>query len=215
MQPLLSFEQAPPISVPYRFFLTAPLFGAIAGMILVFLGAETLQSRWSQGALAMTHLIVVDFMLQAMCGSLLQFVAVVAGANIWRPRLVAAVVHPLITAGAVLLAAAFLMERPLLFLLAALVFATALGLFLCVMAMALLRTPAHGMSIHILRVAVCGLLVTLVIAGLIAYLFWWFIGFVGLPPPFDKVARVIVALVVLVFLVDLLLRVGGHPMLRY
>ena len=87
MQPLLSFEQAPPISVPYRFFLTAPLFGAIAGMILVFLGAETLQSRWSQGALAMTHLIVVDFMLQARCGSLLQFVAVVAGANIWRPRL--------------------------------------------------------------------------------------------------------------------------------
>ena len=47
-------------------------------------------SRWSPGALAMTHLIVVDFMLQAMCGSLLQFVAVVAGANIWRPRLVAA-----------------------------------------------------------------------------------------------------------------------------
>jgi hypothetical protein len=25
MQPVLSFEQAPPISVPYRFFLTAPL----------------------------------------------------------------------------------------------------------------------------------------------------------------------------------------------
>ena len=168
MQPLLSFEQAPPISVPYRFFLTAPLFGAIAGLILVFLGPETLQSRWSQGALAMTHLIVVDFMLQAMCGSLLQFVAVVAGANIWRPRLVAAVVHPLITAGAVLLAAAFLMERPLLFLLAALVFATALGLFLCVMAMALLRTPAHGMSIHILRVAVCGLLVTLVLGAMLA-----------------------------------------------
>ena len=103
MQPTLSFEQAPPISVPYRFFLTAPLFGIVAGLLLAWFGPEALASRWSSGALAMTHLLVVDFMLQAMCGSLLQFVAVAAGANIWRPQLVAAVVHPLITAGAVLL----------------------------------------------------------------------------------------------------------------
>jgi hypothetical protein len=133
MQPTLSFEQAPPISVPYRFFLTAPLFGAVAGLILAWLGPAALESRWSPGALAMTHLIVVDFMLQAMCGALLQFVAVVAGANIWRPHLVATVVHPLITAGAVFLATAFLLEQQVLFLLAALVFAAALGLFLTVM----------------------------------------------------------------------------------
>jgi hypothetical protein len=168
MQPTLSFEQAPPISVPYRFFLTAPLFGAVAGLILAWLGPAALESRWSPGALAMTHLIVVDFMLQAMCGALLQFVAVVAGANIWRPHLVATVVHPLITAGAVFLATAFLLEQQVLFLLAALVFAVALGLFLTVMAMALLRTPARGMSIHVLRLAVLGLLVTLVLGVTLA-----------------------------------------------
>ncbi|TAK71515.1 MAG: hypothetical protein EPO19_04865 [Betaproteobacteria bacterium] len=168
MQPTLSFEQAPPISVPYRFFLTAPLFGAVAGLILAWLGPAAIESRWSPGALAMTHLIVVDFMLQAMCGSLLQFVAVVAGANIWRPRLVAAVVHPLITAGAVFLATAFLLERQLLFLLAALTFATAMGLFLTVMAIALLRTPARGMSIYVLRLAVFGLLVTVVLGVILA-----------------------------------------------
>ena len=168
MQPSLSFEQAPPISVPYRFFLTAPLFGAVAGLILVVLGPETLASRWSRGALAMTHLIVVDFMLQAMCGSLLQFVAVVAGANIWRPALVAAVVHPMITAGAVLLASAFLFEQPVLFVLAACVFVAALGPFLAVMAVALLRTPAHSMSIQVLRLAVLGLLVTVVIGAALA-----------------------------------------------
>ena len=168
MQPTLSFEQAPPISVPYRFFLTAPLFGAVAGLVLAVFGPETLQSRWSPGALAMTHLIVVDFMLQVMCGSLLQFVAVVAGSNIWRPRLVASVVHPLITAGAIFLATAFLLEAQILFLLAALVFAMALGLFLTVMAIALLRTPARGMSIHVLRAAVLGLLVTVVLGATLA-----------------------------------------------
>jgi len=168
MQPALSFEQAPPISVPYRFFLTAPLFGAAAGLVLVWLGPAAFESRWAPGALAMTHLIVVDFMLQAMCGALLQFVAVVAGANIWRPRLVAAIVHPLISAGAIFLATAFLLEAQLLFLLAALSFALALGLFLTVMAMALLRTPARGMSIHVLRLAVFGLLVTVTLGVILA-----------------------------------------------
>jgi hypothetical protein len=168
MQPTLSFEQAPPISVPYRFFLTAPLFGAAAGLVLAWFGPAALASRWSSGALAMTHLIVVDFMLQVMCGSLLQFVAVVAGANIWRPRLVAAVVHPLITAGAVFLATAFLLEAQPLFLAAALVFAAALGLFLTVMAIALLRTPARSAAILVLRLALFGLLLTVVLGVILA-----------------------------------------------
>ena len=160
MQPTLSFEQAPPISVPYRFFLTAPLFGVLAGLVLAWYGPEAFSSRWSQGALAMTHLLVVDFMLQAMVGSLLQIVAVVAGANIWRPLLVATVVHPLITAGAVMLASAFVFEQPFLFIMAAMVFAIALGFFLAVMLAALLRTPAQGMPIHVLRLALLGLLIT-------------------------------------------------------
>lgn len=168
MQPALSFEQAPPISVPYRFFLTAPVFGIVAGLILAALGPEAFSSRWSRGALAMTHLIVVDFMLQAMCGSLLQFVAVVAGANIWRPRLVAHIVHPLITAGAVFLASAFLFEAPVLFFYAAATFIAAMGLFLTVMGIALARTPARSMSIHVLRVAVLGLLVTVVLGATLA-----------------------------------------------
>ena len=160
MPPSLSFEQAPPISVPYRFFLTAPVFGVLAGLILAWYGAEAMSSRWSSGALAMTHLIVVDFMLQAMVGSLLQIVAVVAGANIWRPQLVATVVHPLITAGAVMLASAFVFDQPFLFIMAAMVFAIALGFFLTVMLTALLRTPAQGMPIHVLRMALFGLLIT-------------------------------------------------------
>lgn len=168
MQPTLSFEQAPPISVPYRFFLTAPLFGVMAGLLLAWYGPEAMSSRWSSGALAMTHLVVVDVMLQVMCGALLQFVAVVAGANIWRPLLVAAVVHPMITAGAVLLASAFVFALPILFLMAAAVFALAIGFFLTVMAIALLRTPARGMTIVVLRLAVFGLGVTLLLGVILA-----------------------------------------------
>jgi hypothetical protein len=93
---------------------------------------------------------------------------VVAGANIWRPRLVAHIVHPLITAGAIFLASAFLLEQQVLFLVAAAVFVAALGFFLAVMFVALLRTPARGMSIHVLRVAVFGLLVTVILGASLA-----------------------------------------------
>lgn len=58
---------------------------------------------------------------------------------------------------------------------------------------------------------ILSLFVTLVIAGLIFWLIWWFIGYIGLPEPFNKVARVLVGLAALVFLIDLLLGLGGHP----
>lgn len=48
------------------------------------------------------------------------------------------------------------------------------------------------------------LLVTLVIVGLIFWLLYWFLGQVGLPEPFNKVALVILALAVVVYLIGLL-----------
>ena len=50
MQALLSFEQAPPFAAPFRFFLTAPLFPLLAGVLLLVGGGETLVSRWAPGA---------------------------------------------------------------------------------------------------------------------------------------------------------------------
>ena len=63
--------------------------------------------------------------------------------------------------------------------------------------------------------ALITLLVTLVIGGLIAWLCWWFVDYCGLPAPFDKVAKVIIGLVVLVFLVNALLGLGGHPLINW
>ena len=53
------------------------------------------------------------------------------------------------------------------------------------------------------------LLVYVIVIGLACYLLWWLVGFVGLPEPFDKVARVIIALVAVVFLLGVIF---GLPM---
>ncbi|HQW19695.1 MAG TPA: hypothetical protein PLI90_03360 [Rhodocyclaceae bacterium] len=167
MHPNLSFEQAPPISVPFRFFLTAPLFGILAGLLLIWLGPDMLASRWSAGTLALTHLLSVGFLLQAMCGALLQFVPVTSGGNVWQPRLVAGVLHPLLIVATLLLAGGFALSQPLWLLIAASLFAVGLGSFLFVVGLALWRTPAQGPSIRILRLALFGLAVTLILGILL------------------------------------------------
>lgn len=58
------------------------------------------------------------------------------------------------------------------------------------------------------------LLVTLVIVGLIFWLVIWFLGWVGVPEPFNKVIKVIVGLVCLVYLINVLLGISGHHLFR-
>ncbi len=61
---------------------------------------------------------------------------------------------------------------------------------------------------------ILSLLVTLVIAGLIFWLVWWFIDYVGVPEPFNKVIRVIIGLAALIFLINLLMGLNGTPLFR-
>jgi hypothetical protein len=63
--------------------------------------------------------------------------------------------------------------------------------------------------------ALLHLLLILVIVGLIFWLVWWFLGYIGLPEPFNKVARVLVGLVALIFLINFLLGFTGHPLVRW
>jgi len=53
------------------------------------------------------------------------------------------------------------------------------------------------------------LLVYVVVVGVAAWVIWWLIDFIGLPEPFNKVAKVIVALFAVVFLLDVLFGLVG------
>jgi hypothetical protein len=54
-----------------------------------------------------------------------------------------------------------------------------------------------------------GILLSLVIVGLICYLLWWLIGYIALPAPFDKVARVLIAVFAVIYIIGLL--TGSWP----
>ena len=152
----LSLEQAPPLSAPLRFFLSAPLFALLAGV-----GPPALASRWSLQALALTHLMTLGFVSMVMLGALFQMLPVLGGRSVPRADLWASLVHALITVGTLSFAAGFLWQRPELLLLALTLLGLGLVLFVAVVAWTLARVPARNATISAMRLAVIALLVTL------------------------------------------------------
>lgn len=169
----LSFEQAPPISVPFRFFLTAPLFGCLAGILLAADAESVLASRWTGVSLALTHLLTLGFMLQAMCGALLQLLPVVVGANVWRPRWIGALTHVGLIAGTALLVAGFLTSAPVWFRLAVPVLGATVLVFVAATAVGLLRTPSRSETLTALRIAIVALAVTAGLGIALSVFFGW------------------------------------------
>jgi len=56
-----------------------------------------------------------------------------------------------------------------------------------------------------------GLIITLVIAGLLFWLVIWLVDYIGLPEPFNKVVKVVVALVAVLYIIAML--TGAAPRL--
>lgn len=98
----LSLEQAPPISVVLRFFITAAGFGILLGVYL--LGTLLLLSSVQPFAgetfnLIVTHMLALGIMASFMLGALFQMLPVIAGVVIKVPTKKAMGVHLLLIAG--------------------------------------------------------------------------------------------------------------------
>ena len=176
MQRILSFDQAPPLSVPLRFFLTGPVFAIIAAILLFWNGPQALTSRWSPLTLALTHLLVLGFLASSMIGALIQILPVVAGVHLPRTQLTASAVHLLLTVGTAALATAFLLPHPLLFKLALLSLGSAFLWLLVVSVVGLWRVPGASATLWAIRLALLALLATVILGATLASAFAWTFG---------------------------------------
>ena len=95
----LSVDQAPPISAPLRFFVTAPIFGIIAGILIFMSSAEILMSRYSVETIAITHAITIGFFAFVMFGALIQMLPVLAGVKISRVDITVKISHAVLVVG--------------------------------------------------------------------------------------------------------------------
>ena len=159
-------DQAPPLTVPLAFFLTVPLAMTAAGLTLLLAGDAALLTPWAPTTIALTHMGTLGVLGMAMLGALYQMIPVVAGATVPWPRLGHAV-HALFATGTISLCTALLRPGPpLLFGVALVLLAAALGLFLGPVTWAIWRAPTRSSTVTGMRMSL-GSLVVVVLLGLL------------------------------------------------
>ncbi|MCL2344656.1 MAG: hypothetical protein FWC58_02230 [Desulfobulbus sp.] len=157
MQSPVSLDNAPPLAASLRFFLTAPLFLVLAGLLLLVSGSEIFASRWAPVTLALVHLLTIGFMLQVMIGALIQVLPVIIGVHLRRPLPLARFVHGALNAGALALAAGFLTASSALLRLAAILLALGVGGFLLAAGPAIFAQASTSPTIRGLKLSLPGL----------------------------------------------------------
>jgi len=174
----LSLEQAPPIHLPLRLFLTAPWLAVGAGLVLALQGEMVMASRWTPAALALTHLLAIGFLGQVMCGALLQMLPVVAGAPVpWVGR-VAPAIHLLLSLGSVLMAAGLFGVGASLLGIGAAAAGLGFAVFLGAAAVALARAQGPAAPRLALRLAALALVINVALGLLLTA---GLLGWVSLP----------------------------------
>ncbi|MDD2780364.1 hypothetical protein [Sulfuricurvum sp.] len=113
----LSLDQAPPLSVVIRFFLTVPLFGLALCMIL-FLDPIAVLTPNHPLSLAAIHLMFLGVITMSMIGALFQMQSVLGGRPIPAPLGNAFLIHLFLVIGILSLSGAFIYTQPILFVIA-------------------------------------------------------------------------------------------------
>lgn len=165
----LSFNALPPIDLPFRFFISAPLFLIACAFLVMFSGESMWLTRWHPSMLALTHGFTLGFLTMVMMGALLQLLPVIGGVGIAKPRMIAGVSHLFYSLGVISLLLAFIYGYDWLTMLAMglLVFGLAPYLFAVVWVLA--KKLSQGDSINGFRFAIFSLWMVFIIGvGLLA-----------------------------------------------
>jgi hypothetical protein len=163
----LSFNGLPPISVPFRFFLTAIIFAMVLS-IGVFIAGDTLwSSRWHPMMLALVHGFTLGIITPIMMGAILQMLPVVGGVGVKHVKRVASICHIGHFVGSSLLMSSFLHPNFYLKLCAMLLLFMSFSYYLYKVFQVLVNRVSQGDSFNGIRYSVLALLITLIFGFLL------------------------------------------------
>ncbi|MBF0184797.1 MAG: hypothetical protein HQM06_10475 [Magnetococcales bacterium] len=154
----LHIDQAPPMSVPFRFFATAPFFLLLCGVVLIKEGATLLLAPLLPETVAVVHLITLGWIATVMIGAMYQMIPVLGGGPVpWIKG--SRWVHVLLIIGVVtlVLEVGVGVHRWLL-LISSFALGAALTLFIIPVGIALLRAPVVHPTLWAMRLAILSLI---------------------------------------------------------
>ena len=163
----LSFNALPPIDLPFRFFLSAPIFIIACALLVLFSGETLWLSRWQPNMLALTHGFTLGFLTMVMMGALLQLLPVIGGIGVAKPRLIATMSHALYCAGVIVLMLSFVFATNWLTLAALILLSLGLGIYLSAIIWVLIKKISQGDSINCFRLAITSLAILLLLGVLL------------------------------------------------
>ena len=114
----LSLEQAPPLLVVLRFFITATLFGLLLGISLLAYSSELFYIDHTT-QITLIHILAIGVMASFMFGALFQMLPVIAGVVIQTPTKKAMLILALLTTGLIMQLVTFNITVPLLYAISA------------------------------------------------------------------------------------------------
>jgi hypothetical protein len=159
----LSFNALPPIDLPFRFFLTAPIFIILCALLILFSGETLWVTRWQPDMLALIHGFTLGFLTMVMMGALLQLLPVIGGVGIAKPRLVVGVCHSTLVIGTLCLMANFIWSSALLAISSLIFLVCSIGVYFFAFAWVLVQRLSQGDSIIGFRFAMIALLAVLLL----------------------------------------------------
>ena len=110
----LSLEQAPSVSVPFRFFLSAPIFGVLISFVFFFLPFSEVSNQYSSKAIGVVHLFTLGILSMIIFGAMQQMMPVLAGTVVKKSKLFAAIVHTCLVLGTLFMSFSFILEIKIL-----------------------------------------------------------------------------------------------------
>ena len=156
----LSLQQAPPFSVPARFLVSAPLFGLIAALVLLWFGPDMISHRWTPEILAVTHFLTLGFLAMSMLGAMMQLMPVLMGMVIPRAVLFSSIIHTPLFLGSLSLGMAWLLQINQLFIVAIVLLGFSFTAFIVVAIDRLLRSDNRHVTRDMMMLALLALLIT-------------------------------------------------------
>lgn len=168
----LSFDNIPALKIPLGFFITAPVFGILAGLMLLIY-PDAIQSRWHPAMLSVVHLLTLGFAGHVMLGALCQVLPVISSEPLPLTSLQALTVRIGLGGGVLALSLFFVTHKPLLAAFAGVFLISALFLFGYQLLKALIRIRPAGNSITTIRFAVLALIITIVSGAMLLGLRGW------------------------------------------
>jgi hypothetical protein len=165
----LSTDQAPHISIPLRFFAVAPLFLILAALILAISPDNPFSDLHASVLLAATHALTLGFITMVMFGALQQIMPVVIGSALPAANFLAWFSQLALIAGTLLLAAGFLLNKPLLLQAAGMSLGGAFAIFISAVLISLARSAAKNASKTAIAIAIFALAAAVTLGILLLY----------------------------------------------